>query len=249
MKVTWDYTELAQAYLKRPGYSEEAIDAMLAAAGLSAGMKVCDVGAGAGHLTIPLAERDFEVAAVEPNEAMRRNGISRTSMFTNVIWHEGTGERTGLPAGSFDLVIYGSSFNVTDRVQALRESTRILKQGGWFACLWNQRDLNDPLQSQIETLIRSIVKNYDYGSRRQDQTEIITSVGGFGAVRTVQAKIIHTQTPKDCLEAWRSHATLYRQAGSLFPQVIRKIEELLGSLKADTIQIPYLTRIWFAPKT
>ena len=34
MKTEWDYTKLADAYLKRPNYSEEAIDKMLDIVGL-----------------------------------------------------------------------------------------------------------------------------------------------------------------------------------------------------------------------
>ena len=56
MKTEWDHTELAEAYLKRPDYAQEAIDKMLNIAGIKKGDNVCDVGAGAAHLTLKLAE-------------------------------------------------------------------------------------------------------------------------------------------------------------------------------------------------
>ena len=34
MKTEWDYTNLADAYLKRPDYAQNAIDKMIAQAGL-----------------------------------------------------------------------------------------------------------------------------------------------------------------------------------------------------------------------
>ena len=46
MKTEWDYTKLADAYLKRPDYSETAIDAMLSIAGLKGNSRICDIGAG-----------------------------------------------------------------------------------------------------------------------------------------------------------------------------------------------------------
>ena len=61
MKTEWNYTELADAYLKRPDYSPTAIDAMLAVFGANKGDKVCDVGAGVAHLTIELASRGLQV--------------------------------------------------------------------------------------------------------------------------------------------------------------------------------------------
>ena len=120
MKTEWDYTDLATAYVKRPDYSDQAIDAMVRLAGLTTGGTACDVGAGVAHLTLKLAERRFTVSAVEPNDAMRGIGIQRTRELANVSWFEGTGERTGRPAGAFDLVTFGSSFNVVDRPAALR---------------------------------------------------------------------------------------------------------------------------------
>ena len=107
MKTEWDYTELAAAYLKRPDYAQTAIDKMLQTAGVRKGDLVCDVGAGAAHLTIKLAEYGLEVFAVEPNDAMRANGIERTKKFENVRWFEGVGEHTGMETGKFDMVKIG----------------------------------------------------------------------------------------------------------------------------------------------
>ena len=86
---------LADAYLKRPDYADAAIDAMLLIAGAEKGDRLCDVGAGIAHLTLMLAARGLDVLAVEPNNAMRANGIKRTEKLANVVWHEGTGEATG----------------------------------------------------------------------------------------------------------------------------------------------------------
>ena len=152
MKTEWDYTNLADAYLKRPDYAQTAIERMLETAGIRPGGIVCDVGAGAAHLTIKLAEQGLRVCAVEPNDAMRANGIKRTEKFPEVEWHEGVGEQTGMETGKFDLVTFGSSFNVCNRQEALQESSRILMPAGWFACMWNHRDLTDPLQSGMKKL-------------------------------------------------------------------------------------------------
>lgn len=246
MKTEWDYTSLADAYLKRPDYANEAIDAMLAIAAVNEGAPLCDIGAGVAHLTLMLADRGFAVTAVEPNDAMRARGIARTEHFSNVCWHEGTGEQTGQASHCFDMVTFGSSFNVCDRQAALRECSRILKPGGWFACLWNHRRLDDPIQQQIEAIIKGQVVDYGYGTRREDQTEIIERSGLFGPVIQLNSRIDHTQTLAACVEAWRSHATLQRQAGAAFNSVIIAIEKFLKSLGKPEIQIPYSTNIWIA---
>lgn len=248
MQTSWDYSNLAEAYLKRPDYSDTALDAMIAAMNLPADARVCDVGAGVAHLTLALAARGFELVAVEPNGKMRKLGETRTAGLEDVRWHEGTGEATGQADAAFDLVSFGSSFNVCDRPAALRESHRILSPGGWFACLWNHRDLKDPLQAEIEATIRRLLPHYGYGTRREDQTAVIKDSELFGPIQFVSGRVLHKQSLADCLTAWRSHATLVRQAGDKFDEVMAAIEALLRASGDAEIQIPYDTRIWFAQK-
>jgi len=46
------------------------------------------------------------------------------------------------------------------------------------------------------------------------------------------------------MDAWRSHATLQRQAGAAFPVIVSGIEAALkGRSKVD---VPYTTRVWCA---
>lgn len=246
MKTEWDYTKLADAYLKRPDYADSAIDAMLAVAGVDKMANVCDVGAGVAHLTLMLAERGLKVVAVEPNDAMRLNGMQRTTSLAQVNWYEGTGEATGQPARSFDMVTFGSSFNVCDRPKALKEVARILKPRGWFACMWNHRQLDDPIQASIERIIRDHIPSYGYGTRREDQTSVLDASGLFGPVVHIDSRVSHQQEVQECVEAWRSHATLERQAGSAFSSVISAIENYLVRLGVSTIDVPYSTNIWIA---
>lgn len=250
MKTDWDYSNLAEAYLARPQYSAEAVNAVFSISGVTAGTRTCDVGAGIGHLTKHHIRNGFDVTAVEPNDAMREIGIRETTGLGPVIWKEGTGENTGLEEKNFRLVTFGSSFNVCDRVLALRETKRILTNDGWFACMWNHRNLDDPIQSGIESIISSKVPSYQYGSRRQDQTRVIQDSGLFGNVISLSAEVVHSQTISECVEAWRSHATLSRQAGPDFDSIISGIQNYLhqniGTDEKSIFSVPYTTRIWMA---
>lgn len=247
VKTDWDYSALADAYLARPGYAEFAVNELFEACLLSEVGDVCDVGAGTGHLTTLLAAQGHDVVAVEPNDRMRENGVRVTADYDNVRWVEGTGEATGMESSSFDLVTFGSSFNVCDQPAALGESARILRSSGWFACMWNHRVLEDPLQSEIESIIRTHVESYDYGTRRHDPTREIERSGLFGDVRHVAGLVTHTQTVQECVTAWRSHATLERQAGDRFGLIVAEIEEVLTEAsRGGVVEVPYVTRIWFA---
>lgn len=246
MKTEWDYTELATAYLKRPDYAMEAIDKLVSITGVKNGSMVCDVGAGAAHLTKLLAEKGFNIRAVEPNDAMRANGIKNTAKYSNVEWFEGVGEYTGQPADAFDLVTFGSSFSVTDRQKALAETKRILKPGGWFACMWNHRDLSDPLQAKIEAVIKHYVPDYSYGIRREDQTDVIMESNMFDSIQSFSGKVIHKVPVEDVIEGWRSHGTVHRQAKERFDKIIEEIAVVIKAEKADFITIPYATNVWCA---
>ncbi|MDE6990707.1 MAG: methyltransferase domain-containing protein [Lachnospiraceae bacterium] len=246
MKTEWDYTDLAAAYLKRPDYAQSAIDNMLKTAGIKEGDAVCDVGAGAAHLTLKLAEYGLNVCAVEPNDAMRANGIERTKQYDNVNWFEGVGEHTGMKEGQFEMVTFGSSFNVCDRQKALIETKRILKDNGWFACMWNHRDLDDPLQKAIEDILKAHIEDYQYGTRREDQTEVIDQSGLFEDVIHVEGTVLHKILAEDFIEGWKSHGTVQRQSRGQFDAINAEIRKIVEAKGEDYIIVPYITRIWMA---
>lgn len=248
MKTEWDYTNLAEAYLHRPEYAPDAISEMLKKAGVKAGDAACDVGAGAAHLTLELAKFGLKVWAVEPNDAMRHNGIMRTKEYPAVQWFEGIGEDTGMESGKFDLVTFGSSFNVCDRQKALEETARILKPKGWFACMWNHRDLNDPLQERIEEIIKKNIAGYNYGTRREDQTEVIDRSELFETVEFLSGNVEHQLEAESFIEGWKSHGTVYRQSPEVFEKIIGEIRGAVKDLHSETVMVPYTTRIWMARK-
>lgn len=246
MKIEWDYTSLAEAYLKRPGYSESAIKKMLNIANIQEQDLVCDIGAGAAHLTIELAKKNLVVYAIEPNDAMRKNGIDRTHKYNNVFWYDGVGEDTKMKSNMFDLVTFGSSFNVCDREKALLETQRILKSKGWFACMWNHRDLNDRLQKEIEEIIKYYIPDYSYGTRREDQTKIISDSGLFDKVIFITEPIVHKIHIEDFIEGWKSHGTVYRQGKQKFDKIIQDIRKIVENKNQEYIEVPYDTKIWMA---
>jgi ubiquinone/menaquinone biosynthesis C-methylase UbiE len=247
-KVSWDYTEHASHYDKRADYSGDAINNLLKAIGCAPSRPVADIGAGTGKLTKELLTHGLTVNSVEPNDAMRSIGIQNTKG-KSATWSVGTGEATGLPTSSVYAVFFGSSFNVVDQSLALSEVSRILVPNGWFACMWNHRDLDDPIQQRIESIIKSVIPTYSYGSRREDPTNIINTSGLFSATRSIEGSFLWEMARSDIIVAWKSHATLKRQAGSdsVFNSIIKEIASYLDKLP-EIIDVPYTTRIYLAQK-
>lgn len=247
MSTSWDYTELAPFYDKRADYSERAIKAMVRICELTAGSVVGDIGAGTGKLTRPLLQNGMVVHAVEPNEAMRAFGIKNTAA-SKATWHAASAENTGLDNNSIAGYFMGSSFNVVNQPACLAEAARTLTPEGWFSCMWNHRELDDPVQSQIEIIIRKHVASYAYGSRREDPTTVINTSGLFQQPIALSSRFLVPMSREDIVEAWRSHATLQRQAGDAFDTIIKEISAYLDSLNSATINVPYITRLWLSQK-
>ncbi len=247
VQVDWDYTELADAYLRRPAYADAAIDALLSQCSVGAGQQVCDIGAGTGTLTIALAQRGLVVTAVEPNAAMAAHGRRRTAEY-GVHWIDAVAEATTLPENSCALATFGSSFNVTQRDAALREVARILKPAGWMACLFNHRVLDDPLQQAVQAVISREIPGFSHGSRREDQSPWIAASGLFHPVQAFERPVVHRMPWGDYVEAWRSHCTLKRQAGNRFAAVIEAIDAVGNQASDRVIDVPYQTRVWLAQR-
>ena len=137
-----DFTKVAKHYKARPAYSAWLLKKLIACINdeqkpLSE-LKVADVGAGTGKLSALLAsEFKLKLSAVEPNEAMRSEGIKDTQNLA-IKWLEGSAERTNLPSGEFDWVLMASSFHWSDPSKSLPEFARVLKErkrGGGMAIL------------------------------------------------------------------------------------------------------------------
>ncbi|ANZ39678.1 hypothetical protein BBK82_30180 [Lentzea guizhouensis] len=241
-----DYSPFATTYQDRADYVPSVVDALLRVAEVRRGDAVCDIGAGSGHLTEPLLQRGFHVDAVEPTPAMRELGERRTHGYPHVRWYEGRGEASGRASEAYALVTFGSSFNLTERPLALAETARILRDGGYFACLWNHRVLDDPLQARIEELIHDRIPVYSYGVRRADQTDVIVRSGLFETPVVVSGTQVFRLPSQAWCDAWASHSTVGQQSGNGFTGLVDEIRELVRAEAGDFIDVPYTTKAWVA---
>lgn len=248
-----DFTDLAHDYSRyREGYAPAVLDAFT---GLlrcpPAECDAADVGAGTGIWTRMLASAGFRsVTAVEPNDAMRATGID-DSAATTISWRPGAGEDTTLPTESADLVTMASSFHWVDFERGTAEFARVLRPGGWFAALWNPRDIEaSALLSDIEAELARLKPDLKrVSSGRSGTTSTLTDRlsdhPAFDRVIYLEGRHTVSQSPQHYLGAWRSVNDVRVQLGEDgFSRFLAYVTERLDGLEA--VETTYLTRAWAA---
>lgn len=245
-----DFTSLAKSYVNRPAYARTVLACLSRhiAEGRT-GLRFADVGAGTGKLTQMLLDLGLRGHAVEPNDAMRREGMAYCGTNSRLTWIAGSAEATGLADRSVDWVTMASSFHWTDTSRALAEFHRVLGPGGFFSVLYNPRDLdNDALQKDIDDTIKSMVPEMKRvtsaaGDLMKHLDGTLTSTGHFGDLLFVEAPHEERMTPARYMGAWHSVNDIQVQAGSeRWKRILSMIEGKIAGM--GEIAVRYRTRSW-----
>ena len=250
-----DFTKLAKQYKNRPAYSELLLNNILKImeyARNKDNFQIVEVGAGTGKLTKMLLEMGLNVIAVEPNDAMRKEGILFTKEFNNVEWIKGSGEVTNVNSNIADWVIMASSFHWTNPTKSLPEFSRILKKNGYFTAIWNPRNINiSEFHMKIENNIKNIVpelKRISSGSQSTKQWEyVLVSTGDFKNCIFMETDHLEIMSKDRYMGAWHSVNDIQVQAGAKrWKEIIDMIEIEISNLVK--IEVPYKIRSWTVKK-
>ncbi|QLJ03411.1 class I SAM-dependent methyltransferase [Streptomyces sp. NEAU-sy36] len=251
-----DFTSLAEDYSKyREGYAPSVLSALIGLLGGSAeACDAVDVGAGTGIWSRMLAEAGFRsVTSVDPNDTMRATG-ERDSAHHDIIWRAGSGEDTGLPSASADLVTMASSFHWVDFDKGTQEFSRLLRPGGWFVALWNPRYIQaSPLLTDIEAELERLKPDMKrVSSARQglmdELSDRLAASPHFDDVILLEGRHHVRQTVDHYIGVWRSVNDVRVQLGEeKFEQFLDYARRRIGD--AETVETTYLTRAWAARRT
>jgi SAM-dependent methyltransferase len=117
----------------RPGYPTAMFDDLAALAELTAGSRVLEIGAGTGQATLPLAERGYDVTAVELSGGMAAIAKRKLAGFPNARVVTGAFEAMPLPAAHFDAVLCATAWKWLDPAVRLVKAAAVLVPGGSLA--------------------------------------------------------------------------------------------------------------------
>ncbi len=192
---------MAAFYPARPAYPTALVDALAELAGVAGGRiggRIGDLGAGVGHLALPLAERGFDVVAIEPAQAMLdklRAAAADRGLALRAL--HAAAEALPLDPASLDLVIIADALHFLDTELTARQIARVLAPGGALAlltCGFGQTPF-----------MRGVVRLMEEAAPRRPRalTQSIVHLSALSGVPLTDERRFHDQTPID-------HPTLER---------------------------------------
>lgn len=141
------------------------LDAMLAAADPSPGVRVLDLGCGAGHTALAFAARGAEVTGLDLTAAMLAQGrrMAGERGLSNVEFREGDAAAIPFPAAHFDVVTSRlSAHHYAQPRRAVAEVARVLRPGGRFFLV----DSVSPADPAQDTFLNTIERLRDHSHVR-----------------------------------------------------------------------------------
>jgi ubiquinone/menaquinone biosynthesis C-methylase UbiE len=183
------FNRMADVYDARPAYPLALIDAL---AELSPGRRVGDLGAGIGHVALPLAERGFDVVAIEPAQAMldRLRAQARERRLKVRTIHAAA-EALPLDDASLDLVVVADALHFLDAEFVAKEIARVLAPKGALAIVTCELGKTPFMQSLVKIIEGAVPRR----PRNLDQNLI--QVSAITGVRFARQRQFHDETPVD----------------------------------------------------
>jgi SAM-dependent methyltransferase len=157
------FSNRVENYVKyRPNYPKEVLHLFQTEMKLQKSSAIADAGSGTGISSRLFLENGNTVFGVEPNAAMREAAEEFLKVFPNFISVDGTAENTTLPDNSVDFVIAAQAFHWFDIEKTRAEFGRILKDKGFIALVWNERQLDtNEFLREYEKLLLKFGNDYE----------------------------------------------------------------------------------------
>ena len=222
-----------QYHRYRPGYPLAAIDWVVGPTA-DRPIRVLDLAAGTGRLTVGLLAAGHEVVAVEPDPAM----LSVLRRELPVEAHAGSAEAIPLADAEVDVVAIGQAFHWFEVPRALPEIHRVLRPEGTLGVLGNllddRVDWVDAMCAVTGGEARRSV------ARAQPDPELSPWFGEVEGREFDNVQVMDLTHLVGLVESW-SFVYLHERRAEILRRVEETVRDHLPSDQLDRIELPYVT--------
>lgn len=128
-------TEAALYHAVRPTYPEALFEALIAATHLPDDAHLLEIAPGTGQATASLAQRGFDIVAVELGADLAKIGQEACEHYPKVTFINADFETVALPASHFDLVYVATAIHWISPDNRFRKPHNLLKKAGHLAII------------------------------------------------------------------------------------------------------------------
>lgn len=233
------YASVADLYDRaRPSYPAEAVAWMVGPEPRS----VLELGAGTGKLTEVLLAAGHRVVATDPLPQMLAKLRERAPGAHTAI---ATAEGIPIPSRSIDVVVCAESFHWFDHPRALAEITRVLREEGHLALVWNVRDEGIPWVRKLGAIIGGGAGDETAHAGPVEESET------FAAVEEQSFRNWQDLRKDELLDLVRTRSRVATLPEHQREDVLARVASLYDDYGRgpDGMRLPYLTRCYRAKVT
>lgn len=247
MNTVERFSNRVENYVKyRPSYPPEVLDLFRDEMSLQTDSVIADIGSGTGISSKIFLENGNSVYGVEPNATMREAAEEFLKDFPRFTSIDGTSENTDLPENSVDFIIAAQAFHWFDKEKTRPEFKRILRENGFVALIWNERQLNtNDFLIDYENLLKKF--GTDYEKVRHDNLEE-KMFSDFFQTKFQSRTFLNVQTLDFQGLKGRILSSSYMpsETDALFSPMINELKSLFENhAEKGKIQVLYNTNIFF----
>src|SRR4051812_36066966 len=164
----------------RPSYPPDAVAWLVEHLRVGPGARVCDLAAGTGKLTRPLAPSRARPLAAEPVERKR---TTFRELLPEVPIVAATAEALPFATASLDAVTVAQAWHWFDAERAAAECARVIKPGGALGLIWNARDRTEPWVNDVWAIMDRVEKHAPWRDHENWSDSALGAMPEFGPVQ------------------------------------------------------------------
>jgi len=150
----------------RPRYPDELFSTLIDVTLLHENSKLLEIGPGTGQATKPLAQKGFDITAIELGSALSEVAKHELQDYKNVRISTGAFEEITLPERSFDLVFAATSFHWIEPSIKYLKTHSLLKDKGHLAII-HTNHISDEKGDEFFNASQPIYDRYGFTDRHQ----------------------------------------------------------------------------------